>query len=78
MNQQERAQKKCQKIIFGYQHNYKKLLELAGLETMEDRRARMFENFTKKTHENPRYIHWFPLEDNVIKRNFTEGQFSID
>ena len=57
INQLERVQKKSLKIIYGYQHNYKELLELLSLERLEARRIKLIERFTRKTSENLRYIH---------------------
>ena len=53
----ERVQKKCLKIVYGYQNTYKDLLAHAKLETMEARREKLFEKFTRKTHDNPKYNH---------------------
>ena len=61
-NQLERAKKKCIKIIYGYQKSYQELLTLSKLDSMEDRRVKLFDKFTKKTLENPKYQHWFPLK----------------
>ena len=59
----ERAQKRCLKIIYGYTKSYVELLNESGLETMEARRVRLFEKFTKKTADNPKYNAWFPQKD---------------
>ena len=32
---------------------------------MEARRVNMFERFTQKTVENQKYLHWFPLKENL-------------
>ena len=61
----ERLQKKCLKILYGYDLSYTQLLQKSGLESMEERRIRQFEKFTKKTSENPKYTGWFPLKEQV-------------
>ena len=59
-----RVQKKCLKIIYGYQNTYEDLLKHSSLSTLEARRGNLFEKFTAKTHENLKYNHWFPLKVN--------------
>ena len=59
----ERVQKKCLKIIYGYGKSYQELLAASGLDTLEVRRARLFDKFTQKTKDNKRYKSWFPKKD---------------
>ena len=47
-NRIENIQKQCLKIMYGYDKSYKDLLELSGLETLKDRRKKLFENFARK------------------------------
>ena len=61
----ERVQKKCLRIIYGYELNYDELLQISGLETMESRRIKLFKKFTTKASENPKYRSWFPLKDTL-------------
>ena len=42
-------------LLQGHGKTYEELLGVSGLESMEDRRKKQFEKFTKKTSENPRY-----------------------
>ena len=47
-NQLERVQKRCLRIVYGYNFNYEELLSLSKLDTLEARRDKLFEKFTKK------------------------------
>ena len=60
-NELERIQKRSLRIIYGYHYDYQQLLELSGLETLQLRREKSFEKFTRKTAKNPKYMHWFPV-----------------
>ena len=51
------------KAIYGYNHEYKDPLATARLETLETRRDRNFERFTRKTVKNPKFMHWFPEKE---------------
>ena len=59
-NELERIQKRCLRVIYGYEHDYKTLLEMSGLKTLEERRLINFTKFTNKTLKNEKYSHWFP------------------
>ena len=59
-NEMEKIQKRCLKIIYGYEHDYETLLQLSGLEKLQERREKTFTKFAKKTSENTKYMHWFP------------------
>ena len=41
------------------------MLEKSGLCSLEDRRIKLFEKFTKKTAENQKCNHWFPLKETM-------------
>ena len=60
-NQLEKIQKRCLRIIYGYEHDYATLLNMSGLQTLEERRVNSFDKFTKNTAKNPKYNHWFPI-----------------
>ena len=62
-NQIERIQKKCLKIIYGYNKTYDQLLSQSNLKKMESRREKLFEKFAHKTQKNPKYQHWFPRKE---------------
>ena len=59
-NELEKIQKRCLRIIYGFEFTYKQLLEKAGFESLKDRRERQFAKFAKKASENDKYKHWFP------------------
>ena len=69
-NELERIQKRCLRLIYGYDKDYKELLELSGLKTLKQRREEAFSKFANKTAKNPKYGHWFPLKE---KRRHTRG-----
>ena len=48
------------KIIYGFNHTYKEMLELSGLDTLEARRQTLTDNFAVKMKNNPKYSHLFP------------------
>ena len=60
-NELEGIQKRSLRIIYGYDYDYQQLLELSGLETLQLRREKSFEKFTRKIAKNPKYMHWFPV-----------------
>ena len=45
----ERLQKKCLKIIYGWNAHYSECLSMAGITTLAERQASLFEKFTLKT-----------------------------
>ena len=55
----ERVQKRCLKMICGYKNTYEELLQIAELQSLEDRRQKVFEKFANKTVGNTKYS-WFP------------------
>ena len=58
----ERLQAHALKTIYGYQHSYRSLLEITGLQTLQARRNARSDRFAAKCLENPRYRDWFPLQ----------------
>ena len=59
----EAIQKRTLKSIYGYELNYEELLQRSGLPRLGERRSGAFSKFAKKTSENPKYKHWFPLRE---------------
>ena len=62
----ERLQAQALKTIYGYEHSYRSLLELTGLQTLQARRDARTLKFARKSLANPRFGHWFPL--NPVER----------
>ena len=56
----KKQQHNALKNIYGYVYSGKKLLELSGVDTLEERRKRAAERFARKTSESPRFVGWFP------------------
>ena len=50
------------KGIYGWRLSYSKLLEMSGLERLDDRRERRFLELAKKMHLSNRFSAWFPLK----------------
>ena len=65
-NRLENVQKRCLKMMFGYDKNYSELLQLSGLQTLESRRALALVKFASNAAKNENYRHLFPL--NVSER----------
>ena len=63
-NNLERVQKRCLKTIYGHNKTYQDLLNLSGLEKLEERRNRAVLKFARKASNNPQFSHWFPLNKN--------------
>ena len=61
-NELERFQKRCLKVMFGYDKSYSELLHLSELETLEKRREKALEKFEKTAMENENYKDLFPLK----------------
>jgi hypothetical protein len=61
----EKQQTLALKLIYGFQYSERKLLELSGLETLEERRRNYIGRFAAKASENPRYGRWFPQRVNA-------------
>ena len=56
----EKLQMKALKTIYGWNRSYSDLLAASGLETLENRRKKLVDNFAVKTSKNNRFSHWFP------------------
>ena len=59
----ERLQAQALKSIFGYEHSYRALLEMTGLDTLQTRRDKRCEKFARKCLASDRFKHWFPLNN---------------
>lgn len=68
-NRLENLQKKCLRNIYGYGIKYKELLDMSGLETLEERRSKALLNFANKAVTNPQFKDWFPLNTNRAGRH---------
>ena len=62
-NELEKIQKRCLRVIYGYEHQYQDLPTMSGLPSLEDRRTKAFQKFARNTLENPKYSHWFPAKN---------------
>ena len=60
-NALERLQAQALKAIYGYEHSYRSLLQLTGLQTLKARRDARSDKFSAKCLANPRYQSWFQL-----------------
>ena len=58
-NALERLQAQALKAIYGYEHSYRSLLQLTGLQTLKDRRDARSDKFVAKCLQNPKYQGWF-------------------
>ena len=63
-NRVENIQKKCLRAIYGYGLDYNVLLQMSGLETLEERRERALLKFAQKSSTNPQFMSWFPKNTN--------------
>ena len=62
----ERLQAQALKSIYGYEHSYRSLLEMSGLERLQTRRDNRCKKFATKCLGSERFRGWFPL--NTIAR----------
>ena len=58
----ERLQARALKCIYGYQYSYRSLLQMTGLQTLQERRDARCDKFAAKCLTNPRYMPWFPRQ----------------
>ena len=63
-NRLENIQKKCLRSIYGFDLDYEQLLQIAELQTLEERRELAQRKFALKASKNPQFAHWFPLNKN--------------
>jgi hypothetical protein len=63
----EKLQRQSLKIIYGFEHSYRQLLEITGLSTIKERRRVAIERFATKTAAG-NYHHWFPLNTGARSR----------
>lgn len=67
----ERLQSQALKFIYGKDCPYKKMRELAAVETLRSRRVAACDKFASKCASSGRFAHWFPLK--VQSRRSTRG-----
>ena len=65
----ERLQSRALKNIYGYVYSHKKLLEMSGIKTLEERREQACLKFAVKTGNNPRFASWFPMRRTGSRRS---------
>ena len=70
----EMQQSRALKNIYGNTYSYSRLLELAGLETLQQRREAACIKFAEKTAANPRFSLWFPRRT-TRARSRTQEEF---
>ena len=56
----EKLQRNVLKVIYGFHTSYSEAIEKSGLETLQDRRQRLFDRFALKAADDPRFKKWFP------------------
>ena len=61
----ERLQSIALKTVYGWNFSYRSCLEKSGLSTLKSRRHNTCIKFAEKTAANPKFAHWFPLNDNA-------------
>ena len=64
--QLEKLQYAALKIVFGYDKTHSRLLELANIPTLEERRNTLFDSFCRKIYENRRFKELW-LEERVFE-----------
>ena len=68
----ERVQKAFLHVVLGENYkNYSSALEKLEMETLEDRRLKLCENFAHKTVENPKFSSWFQVGGPKTRSNKT-------
>jgi hypothetical protein len=60
----ERLQKQSLKCVYGFEHSYRHLLEITGLETLKTRRENACLKFARKCLASDRFAGWFPRRAN--------------
>lgn len=61
----ERLQLKATKIALGEKVSYNTVIDSGLIETLYSRREQAFRKFAIKTSKNPRFQHWFPLNEEI-------------
>ena len=60
----EKMQARALKIIFGYEHSYRELLEMSGIESLWERREKLMDKFITKLAANERFAgKWLPRKE---------------
>ena len=62
VNDIEKLQWRILKIIYGHRTTYQEAIDLAGTQTLEERRITICGKFAQKTLANGRFSRWFPRE----------------
>ena len=60
-NRIENVQKRCLKIMYGYNHTYEELLQMAGLQSLKGRRESAMLKFAQRMADNSNYCDLFPI-----------------
>ena len=68
----ERQQFFALKNIYGFEYSHRKLLELANIETLKQRRIKATVKFATKAAANPRFQSWFPRRRKRGRNNEAE------
>ena len=58
--------------IYGFEYSHRKLLELANIETVKQRRIKATVKFATKAAANPRFQSWFPRRRKRGRNNEAE------
>ena len=65
INRIERVQNIALKIIYGFEHSSESVRQMAGLETLQKRRERLFVKFANETFISGRFEDWFEQREGV-------------
>ena len=55
----ESLQKKALKTVYGCNKNYEDILQESGIQPLQERRQKLFENFARKCAKDSRFSDWF-------------------
>ena len=73
----ERQQYLALKTIYGFVYSNAQVLQMSGLESLEDRRLSLCKNFALKTAANGRFRDWFPLRRRSVRARGSEEYVEI-
>ena len=59
----ETIQKRACRIIFGWETDYKTLIDMERVESLASRREKLVLNFAKKASKSERFGHWFKKKE---------------
>ena len=74
----ERLQGRALKCVFGWNKSYAEVLELSGLQSLENRRRDLVDNFARKASRDPRFSHWFPPSPSTGHDTRKRPQYAIE